>query len=123
LDEDEWRCWQCGQYYYPSSPVLERLLEYPLLDAPDDFDQQSEPSVRLRRKPRTIRDINRQIVAKVRSDARWWTNNADIIRHLDEGRTVREISSSVGRSERQVRLVRERLNDLRASMETVRAAG
>ena len=18
LDEDEWRCWQCGQYYYPN---------------------------------------------------------------------------------------------------------
>ena len=29
LDGDEWRCWQCGQYYYPMSESPEMLEEPP----------------------------------------------------------------------------------------------
>jgi hypothetical protein len=43
--------------------------------------------------------------------------NDQIIRYLDEGKPVREISILVGRSERQIRVVREELNDLRAANE------
>jgi hypothetical protein len=53
------------------------------------------------------------ISAKVRSEHLWWRRNRETIRLLDEGRTVREISVLLGRGSRQIRIVRERLNDLR----------
>jgi hypothetical protein len=61
-------------------------------------------------------------VAKHRSEERWWDRNQELIQYLDEGRSVREISVLVGRSERQVRVVREQLNDLRAVQEQVPVA-
>jgi hypothetical protein len=59
-------------------------------------------------------------VAKDRSEQRWWTRNEQLIKYLDEGKSVREIPSLVGRSERQIRVVREQLNDLRAVTEAER---
>jgi hypothetical protein len=64
-----------------------------------------------------VRDINNLLVSKDRSEQRWWVRNDQIIRYLDEGKPVREISILVGRSERQIRVVREELNDLRAANE------
>ena len=29
LDGDEWRCWQCGQYYYPMNESPDMLEEPP----------------------------------------------------------------------------------------------
>ena len=55
------------------------------------------------------------IAVGLASDDRWWQKSREIIRHLDEGRTVKEISELAGRGERQVRVIRERLNDLRSS--------
>ena len=113
LDGDEWRCWQCGRYYYPILPVF---------DVPD-YSQVAErlPStvghmaaVRGRGKRRAARDINSVIAAKDRSENRWRNRNQDIIRYLNEGRTVREISAIIGRGQRQIRVIRERLGDLRA---------
>ncbi|MFQ6027466.1 MAG: helix-turn-helix domain-containing protein [Dehalococcoidia bacterium] len=115
LDTDEWRCWQCGHYYYPKID----LPELPLMngtDAPseDPSDLPGAPQRRRRRSRWAVRDINALIVAKDRSEQRWWNRNQQLIQYLDEGRSVREISALVGRSERQVRVVREQLNDLRA---------
>jgi hypothetical protein len=64
-----------------------------------------------------VRDINNMLVAKDRSEHRWWVRNDQIIKYLDEGKPVREISTLVGRSERQIRVVREQLNDMRAANE------
>jgi hypothetical protein len=61
-------------------------------------------------------------VAKDRSDERWWVRNANVIRYLDEGLPVREIALLVSRGERQIRVIRERLNDLRAGTEADRSA-
>ena len=69
---------------------------------------------RLRQRSRSARDINSIIAAKTQSDDRSWKRNKDIIRHLDEGHTVRDISFLIGRGQRQIRVIRERLNDLRA---------
>jgi len=112
MDGDEWRCWQCGQHYYPALLMAGRM-------APDSPYAAAERTEKPRRLPsqRAVRNINSLIGAKDRSDERWWDKNQAIIRYLDEGRTVREISSLVGRGERQVRVVRERLNDLRADKE------
>ena len=72
---------------------------------------------------RSTRDINTVITTKDRSERRWWLRNGDVIRYLDEGRTVREISALIGRGQRQIRVIRERLSDIRAcELEVSRAA-
>ena len=113
LDGDEWRCWQCGRYYYPNPPVV---------DVPTYSQEAERPpsaigliaAVRGRGRRRAPRDINSVIAAKDRSESRWRNRNQDVIRYLNEGRTVREISAIIGRGQRQIRVIRERLSDLRA---------
>ena len=63
-----------------------------------------------------MRDVNSRISARDRSERRWWLKNMEIVRHLDEGKSVKEISSLVGRGQRQVRIVRERLVDMRTTV-------
>ena len=115
LDGDEWRCWQCGQHYYPRILQEERSVEPPPSDSLGPMEWMEKPRRLRGRCGRAVRNINSLIVAKDRSDERWWARNSEIIRYLDEGLSVREISALVGRGERQVRVVRERLNDVRAS--------
>ena len=112
LDEDEWRCWQCGRYYYPLPPPTD------LRPVPDKPARVLVPPgrampVRFRRNRRAARDINTVISAKVRSEGLWWSRNRETIRLLDEGRSVREIAALLDRGTRQIRIVRERLNDMR----------
>ncbi len=113
LDGDEWRCWQCGQYYYPK-PALLDLPEEPMQSGPVQTGETGEavgrPGQRAKRAPRNINSV---IMAKDRSDRRWWRRNKELIQYLDEGRTIREISVLLARGERQIRVVRERLHDLR----------
>ena len=114
LDGDEWRCWQCGQYYYPKPAVLD-LPEEPIVSDPMLIGEAGESGARPRqRAKRAPRNINSLIMAKDRSDRRWWRRNKELIQYLDEGRTIREISLMLARGERQIRVVRERLHDLRA---------
>ena len=126
LDGDEWRCWQCGQYYYPIQALLEMPEEPPdpeLLPADGEVPAVGELAVgelnerrpRRQRAHRSPRNINSRITAKDRSDRRWCLRNWEVIRHLDQGLSVREISRLVARGERQIRIVRERLNELRAA--------
>ena len=77
---------------------------------------------RRRRSRWAVRDINNLIVAKDRSEKKWWDRNSDLIRLLDHGKTVKEIAATAGRSERQIRVIREQLNDLRAVAEMSPAA-
>ena len=111
LDGDEWRCWQCGQYYYPIAAVLDLPEEPKESDSLSTCEAGDRPRQRAKRAPR---NINSLIMAKDRSDRRWWRRNKELIQHLDEGRTIREISVLLARGERQIRVVRERLHDLRA---------
>ena len=104
-DADEWRCWQCGSYYYPKPPEIDPLL--PLSDLEPIGEGAAEgavsviPRQRRRRRSRwAMDDINTLIIAKDRSEQRWWTRNQAIIGHLDEGQSVKEIAVTVGRSER-----------------------
>ena len=113
LEGDEWRCWQCGHYYYPrleKGTVLEKPPD-PIISDLDSLVETPPPT----RVTRSLRDINSAIAARDRSDKRWWIRNMQIIRWLDEGRTVKEIARAVGRGPRQVRVVREKLYDLRSS--------
>ena len=122
LDGDEWRCWQCGRHYYPRrSPddlrdlLLEIRSEPVEASSPTSFSQTRPPS---RRATRSLRDVNARIAARDRSERRWWLKNIEVVRHLDSGKSVKEISSLVGRGQRQVRIVRERLYDMRSTRTT-----
>lgn len=117
-DGDEFRCWQCGNYYYPKIdlPELTFLLSIPQ-SAGENADLPEIPRRRRRRSRWAVRDINSLIVAKDRSEQRWWARNEELIKFLDQGKTVREIAALISRSERQVRVVREQLQDLRAVTE------
>ena len=117
-DGDEFRCWQCGNYYYPKIdlPELPFLISIPK-SSEGNPDLPEIPRRRHRRSRWAVRDINSLIVAKDRSEQRWWARNEDLIKFLDQGKTVREIAALISRSERQVRVVREQLQDLRAVTE------
>ena len=114
LDGEEWRCWQCGQYYYPitESPDHREEPPNPSLAAAIGEIMPSQKKTRVRRSPR---NLNSRIVARDRSDSRWWDRNRDVVKYLDQGLSVREISNLVSHGERQVRIIRERLHDLRTN--------
>ena len=112
LDGDEWRCWQCGTYYYPKEPVMDLPVESQMsIQELQVSDCEQEPR-RIRARRRTMTNINSVIQAKERSETRWWSKNQDIIDRLKEGHSVRDIAEQVGKGQRQVRGVQERLKDL-----------
>ncbi len=112
LDGDEWRCWQCGTYYYPNEPVMDLPLEAQM-SAHEFRDADCGPETRrVRARRRTMTNINSVIMAKERSENRWWSKNQDIIDCLKEGHSVRDISELVGKGQRQIRGVQERLKDM-----------
>jgi len=84
---DEWRCLQCGKYYYPQArQPLEPITE------------------------RKTWGINASIQATQSSEARWRPSKHEIIDHLTADRTTREISNLTRHSPRRVQSVRERLS-------------
>ncbi len=87
---DEWRCLQCGTYYYPQA------------------QQHPEPVA-----DRKTWGINASIRATQSSEAHWRTSNRDIIEHLSAGRTTREVASLTHQSRRRVQSVRERMRQNR----------
>ncbi len=112
LDGDEWRCWQCGTYYYPKEPVMDLPLEAQI-PIQEIQEADCEPEIRrVRARRRTMTNINSVILAKERSETRWWSKNQDIIDRLKEGHSVRDIAEQVGKGQRQIRGVQERLKDL-----------
>ena len=131
FDEGDWKCWQCAAYYYvlnadsqaapnhgppheDGSSALEGLTQasYPKTSL-DDRDAQK--SKRRGYGARAARNINAVISAKEVSDHRWWARNRQVIEYLDQGLSVREISRLAGQGERQIQVIRERLNELRAA--------
>ena len=114
LDGDEWRCWQCGQYYYPmsDSPDMLEVPPNPEMVAAAGEGAFGETKTRV---SRSLRNLNSRIIARDRSDNRWWDRNRDVVKYLDQGLSVREISGLASHGERQVRIIRERLHDLRTN--------
>ena len=91
-DEDEWRCLQCGRYYYPNQPHLSELA------AIQDRKWVRKPSGGI-----AGRAINSVIDAHSRRQAR----HPQVLAYLDEGRTVEEIALLTGLSLRIIRSVQE----------------
>lgn len=113
-DADEWRCFQCGRIYYSESSPMEPLQfptkgECPL---PTEVTPREVGRGRMRR---NARRINAVIASHKRSDEKWLSMNQGVIRQLDQGKSVRDISEMLGRNPRLIRGIRERLCDLRAS--------
>ena len=123
LDGDEWRCWQCGQYYYPKPENVELPAQPFVRERSNGRFTATASSARRQPQRRSPRHVNSLIMAKVRSDDRWWQKNQEVVSYLDEGRTVKAISALVGRGERQIRIIRERLNELRAPKSAQAASG
>ena len=107
LDGDDWRCWQCGRYYYPTPPITEPL------PMPEQHEQPNVKAAITPKRRRSTRSVNSFISSTSRSEFRWWHKNQDVITFLDEGRTVKDIARLINRGQRQIRIIRERLNDLR----------
>ena len=109
MEEGEWRCFQCGHYYYPNT--LEPVGH------PPDPDPLRVGGLRRRRKSHggiAGRNINAVIRARSNGNEEWWSRNRQIIAYLEGGLTVREIARLTARSPRKIREVRERLADFRA---------
>lgn len=115
LDGDEWRCWQCGQYYYPMrSEPLDIPPDPPGLDA---ILRGVDPQEETLQKPGDRWGATNSINSQIRSEERWWERNKALIQYSDEGRSTSEIATLVSLSERQVREIRAKLNGLRAAQE------
>ena len=83
---DEWRCLQCGKYYYPKT----------------------HQSLQAEGRHKTW-GINASIRSTQVSEARWESSNREIIDHLSAGRSPREIASLTDLSLRRVRSVKDRM--------------
>ena len=121
LDGEDWRCWQCGRYYYSTPP--QQRTRRPSRSWPASWGVALGKSVTGPRRRRSVRGINSVISSTNRSEARWWNKNLDVIKYLDEGRTVKEIARLINRGQRQIRIIRERLNELRDCGAEMQPAG
>jgi hypothetical protein len=92
---------------------LDLLLEFRVPEPASLNGAEPDQAPQRRRRTRAPRGINSVVAAKTRSDRRWRLGNGEIIRHLEEGRSVAETALLMGRGQRQIRTVRERLKDLR----------
>lgn len=113
LDGEDWKCWQCGRYYYSTPPATDVPAEPPQPSIAGQAGLALGKSVTGPRRRRSERNINAAITATSRSEFRWWNKNREVIKYLDEGRTVKEIANLIDRGQRQIRIIRERLNELR----------
>ena len=130
-DVGDWKCVQCGQYYYPvrrgsfqelptrtagEQPPSE-VNNYTLMEGTAQSPDETPPQRGPRREygARSQRNINAVVKAKQLSDERWWGGNRDIIDSLDRGLSVREVAVLFDRGQRQIRVIRERLAELRAA--------
>ena len=127
LDDGYWRCLQCGRYYYATGSNTgeaqsteqcpEVKLHGPVQVARNGEENAGDVTRRQRPKRvggKSMRNINSVIRANKTSDDKWWARNRQVIECLDKGLSAREVSGLVGVGQRQIRVVRERLIDLRA---------
>ncbi|MDA0263516.1 MAG: hypothetical protein O3A93_05160 [Chloroflexi bacterium] len=103
---DEWRCMQCGRYYYPklaTSGPVNRML-------PPDVPIAERRQVR---QPGGVvsNNPNRLIDAQASRDRQWKDRNKLVVHYLDRGFDIREIAERTGITPRNIRSVRERLSE------------
>ena len=145
LEDGHWKCIQCARYYYVEPNNIFKELRAPVLAGLPFPETASRPTVQeddlsadpeiagvshiapkpapmslLRRRRntrdgRSARNINSYIRAKNLGEARWWDRNRQVVEYLDRGLSVPEISQLTEMGPRQIRMIRERLTDIRAA--------
>ena len=118
MDTDEWRCFQCRRVYYPARTPEEQQLDRSLSRISAVCEDSDRPEVR-----RSARHLNPVVAASKSNEEQWWNKNQQVIFHLDQGKKVREIAEIAGKGPRQIRVVRERLRDLRSAAPELVTAG
>ena len=119
MDTDEWRCFQCRRVYYPARTPEEQQLDRTAFQGSSAVCEDSDrPEVR-----RSARHLNPVVAASKANEEQWWNKNQQVIFHLDQGKKVREIAEIAGKGPRQIRVVRERLRDLRSAAPELVTAG
>ena len=121
-EDDEWRCLQCGRVYYPECSPMEMRL--PVADREDrEFTLEVGVHRERRKVRRSARHLNFGVECTRDNEEKWFDKNRQVIDHLDRGKKVREIAEIVGQGPRQIRVVRERLRDLRSTEPELVPAG
>ena len=140
LDEADWRCVQCAQYYYgdtgerldlssngrsiadPQGPEQNGISDSKLALAepqpandPAHGGESNGRKGRGRYGSRSSKSIDSFVQAKGARETGWLDRNKDIIEYLEKGLSTREISQITDRGLRHVRMVRERLAEVRAA--------
>jgi len=119
MDTDEWRCFQCRRVYYPARTPEEQQLDRTAFQGSSAVCEDSDrPKVR-----RSARHLNPVVAASKANEEQWWNKNQQVISHLGQGKKVREIAEIAGKGPRQIRVVRERLRDLRSAAPELVTAG
>ncbi len=125
LSVDEWRCFQCGARYYPKPSATDLQLDpveirQPVAagDSPNGADSELQRP-KIRRSARHLVPVSAETKL---NEEQWCNKNQQVIRYLDQGMKIREIAEIVGKGPRQVRVVRERLRDLRSAVPELTAA-
>ena len=119
MDTDEWRCFQCRRVYYPARTPEEQQQDSTAFQGSSAVCEDSDrPEVR-----RSARHRNPVVAAPKSNEKQWWNKNQQVIFHLGQGKKVCEIAEIVGKGPRQIRVVRERLRDLRFTAPELVTAG
>lgn len=103
-DEDEWRCWQCGQTHYSRQDAI-RIREEAknVLDPPPKKRGHSFGSAG---------DHSRTIDRRNRAEQRFWEANRRVLQLFAEGKTAKEVAALDGRSERRLLRIRKEAAEL-----------
>lgn len=99
IDGPYWGCLQCGHHYMPAVPRT-----------PNQTDQ---PNRKVIPRQRRERSNNARITAQVGIDQRWLKRNHKVVEYLQMGLTTRQIAVLVSRNEREIREIRERVEETR----------
>ena len=108
--DSEWGCIQCGQYYYPKAGLP---LDYPQLTVTASVGGKDNRRKRRRTGGLAGRNINSVIQSQLASTQKWRDRNQQIITHLESGRTLTETAGVLGQNLRQVRMVADRLREIK----------
>ncbi len=107
--DGEWGCIQCGRYYYPENT---EPIEISTSPAGEPVRAAGAFRKRMRCGGIAGRNINAVVNAQHARAERWRAKNRQIIACLEEGRSVAEAATLLGKNPRQVRNVAAMLREM-----------
>ena len=116
LEDDELKCFQCGERYYPADPLLDALSNPPE-DPPVEDPLLEVPNRKARKRQPYGINVNAVVASQERRTKNFWRKNKAFIQYLDEGRSIKEIHDLTGKGERQIRNIQVELQERQAAGE------